>query len=428
LRRRAFLALFGLASLVACNVISGAADLQICAGAECDAGVPVPDRVEDAGSVVEAGPDGALPPTCSEGQSACSGKTAASCTGGAWKTELCPQMCVDGKCQPYASCRNASGDGCGATPTSCCATAKLPGGAFLRDGNASTPATIGAVDLELYEVTVGRFRAFVASGGGTKASPPAVGSGAHPKNPGSGWDATWNAYLPADSAALANSLGGGNATWTQAAGANEHKPINRVPWLLAFAFCAWDGARLPTAAEWAFAGYGGSDQRVYPWSVPSSATTITSSRAAYDCAYSPPSRSCSTTCIDGSACDANCVIGCNTSCSGCSSADIAPVGVLPTGVGKFGHFDLAGNVAEMTMDLAPPAPVITPCTDCVQFLTGDPKTAGLGSWGGKGGRNAELVVFGGGWNDATNDLRTSTANKITYSNASDSVGFRCARD
>jgi formylglycine-generating enzyme required for sulfatase activity len=102
--------------------------------------------------------------------------------------------------------------------------------------------------------------------------------------------------------------------------------------------------------------------------------------------------------------------------------------MLPTGAGKYGHLDLGGNLAEMTMDLAAPAPVITPCSDCVQFLSGDPKTAGLGSWGGNKGRNAEFVVFGGAWDGAANDLRTTSTTKTGYADVSPSIGFRCARD
>ncbi|WP_438023210.1 formylglycine-generating enzyme family protein [Sorangium sp. So ce233] len=48
-------------------------------------------------------------------------------------------------------------------------------------------------------------------------------------------------------------------------GENEARPIRCVSWSVAFAFCAWDGGRLPTEAEWNHASAGGSEQREYPW-------------------------------------------------------------------------------------------------------------------------------------------------------------------
>ncbi|AUX45468.1 uncharacterized protein SOCE26_069590 [Sorangium cellulosum] len=36
-------------------------------------------------------------------------------------------------------------------------------------------------------------------------------------------------------------------------------PINRLDWYMALAFCAWNGGRLATEAEWNYAASGGSE-------------------------------------------------------------------------------------------------------------------------------------------------------------------------
>jgi hypothetical protein len=66
----------------------------------------------------------------------------------------------------------------------CCTSLLVPGGTFYRsyDGvdftDKSYPATVADFYLDKYEITVGRFRAFVNAGMGTQASPPASGAGA----------------------------------------------------------------------------------------------------------------------------------------------------------------------------------------------------------------------------------------------------------
>ena len=88
----------------------------------------------------------------------------------------------------------------------CCKSLPVPGGTFNRgyDGilykEANHPATVSDFYLDKYEITVGRFRAFVNAGLGTQKTPPAAGSGAHPKIAGSGWSSRWNARLALDTA------------------------------------------------------------------------------------------------------------------------------------------------------------------------------------------------------------------------------------
>ena len=52
-------------------------------------------------------------------------------------------------------------------------------------------------------------------------------------------------------------------TWTAN---NDNLPMNCITWFEAFAFCIWDGGRLPTELEWNYAAAGGSSQNVYPCS------------------------------------------------------------------------------------------------------------------------------------------------------------------
>jgi formylglycine-generating enzyme required for sulfatase activity len=419
------------ALVIACNALTGASDLGVCEGAACVSEGPDAAALPDANVDASVGGDGSmpLPASCTDGQKACEGRTAATCVGSAWNRTPCPEVCLDGACVVSPSCRNPSGTGC-ATSRSCCERMPVPAGTFNRRNAAATPATVSAFSLESFEVTVGRFRSFVTAGGGTRLSPPAAGAGAHPKIAGSGWQTTWNSFLPVDSTALQASLGGG--TWTASSGANEHKPINNVSWMVAFAFCAADGGRLPTNAEWNYAAAGGSEQRIYPWSSPPASTTIAPANAAYLCSFALPAQSCPpsvcsvggtspcifTQCsIAGGTCSA-------PACTGCDmAADVAPVGSLPAGVGRFGHFDLGGNVAELVVDGVSRKnndPLPTPCVDCASLVPASPQTGGAGE--------TDVLTLGGDWNGAAATLRTDDFTTVRLNDQSVRVGFRCAHD
>ena len=86
-------------------------------------------------------------------------------------------------CGPQ-SCKSGgpgAGNNCGASGTDdCCASPLVPGGTFNRDNDPNYPATVSDFRLDKYEITVGRFRAFVNAGMGTQANPPAAGSDANP--------------------------------------------------------------------------------------------------------------------------------------------------------------------------------------------------------------------------------------------------------
>lgn len=239
------------------------------------------------------------------------------------------------------------GVSCAALPASCagskdcCASALVPGGTYARANDPSYPATISDFKLDVYEVTVGRFRAFVNAGKGTQADPPAVGAGAHPKIPGSGWDGSFTAKLVPTTSDLKAALAcdAEYPMWTDEPGANEDKPMTCVSWWEALAFCAWDGGRLPTEAEWNYAAAGGSEQRTFPWG-----EAIDSTKASYDCTG------------DGSGAQQ------------CAFSDLRPVGSYsPQGDGKWGHADLVGNVWEWVLDYFESPFRLQSCNDCADL-------------------------------------------------------------
>jgi formylglycine-generating enzyme required for sulfatase activity len=245
--------------------------------------------------------------------------------------------------------------------------------------------------MDLYEVTVGRFRAFLDSGRGTSSTAPAAGEGAHPLIAGSGWKAAWGSYLVANTAALRAGLvcSPTLSAWTDTPGGNELRPINCVTWFEAFAFCAWDGGRLPTEAEWNFAAAGGAEQRVFPWSSPPTATSLTPSHASY---WENGTDQCMG---DG--------------VPGCTVEDLVFVGSKAPG--RYGHDSLAGNVWEWVLDVYANPYGISPCNDC----------AALGT------DTANRVMRGGSFFGNQSTLYASTRNPGGPTQRFYTAGIRCAR-
>lgn len=277
----------------------------------------------------------------------------------------------------------------------CCRSLEDPGGTYFRSydlagdsnsGNQSFPATLGAFRLDRYEVTVGRFRAFVAAGRGIQSSAPAAGAGAHANIADSGWRTTYTANLLASTSALIAALKCNTGTWTDTPGANESRPINCLTWYEALAFCIWDGGYLPTEAEWNHAGTGGDQQRAFPWSSPASSLVVSYDNASYN---------------NGSGCLAD-------GQAACTLEDLLPVGSKPAGDGRWGHADLGGNVSEWVLDSSQAYPV--PCTDCAALA-----------------ENGTKLLRGGAYSRTALDLRpgyrlgTSATGRIAF------LGFRCAR-
>lgn len=290
----------------------------------------------------------------------------------------------------FPSCkdnRDGANAECGANhDLDCCDSLAVPGGTFLRDNNPSAPATISPFRLDRFEVTVGRFRTFVEAYPGSK---PKEGDGAHPKIPGSGWRKEWNKHLPDSPEALRKNLSFLDETalqpgfskkdllwmipWTEQENKNENLAMTNLVWSLAFAFCAWDGGRLPTEAEWVFAALGGGEQRKYPWGdAPIDDTTS----AFYNNVF--------------------------------KEKKLRQVGSALAGAARWGHLDLTGGATEVVFDaISGPDFYVKPCSDCA-LLDREPSF----------GDARRLKDYG----------EPTSRSGIHMDEQNLSVGVRCARD
>ncbi|WP_438007382.1 SUMF1/EgtB/PvdO family nonheme iron enzyme [Sorangium sp. So ce321] len=333
--------------------------------------------------------DGVCLGECGPEEARCLDNRAQRCDArGQWvDAEPCPAeapLCSGGACVTAPSCDGLA-ETCGpAGDESCCATAAVPGGSFNRDNDASYPATVSGFRLDRFEVTVGRFRAFMEAYPGSR---PAAGAGGHPLIAGSGWDPDWDSSLPADPAALTAAVKchATYETWTDDAGDHEHLPMNCLSWYVAFAFCSWDGGRLPTEAEWNYAAAGGDEQRVYPWSTPADSTTVDFSYAVYECMgdeVTPPS---------------------------CASSDVRPVGSRsPKGDGRWTQADLGGSMWEWALDWYADYPAA--CIDCADTTSDDAR-----------------VMRGGSHANGATSMGSSARDHHAPSSLNGLIGVRCAR-
>ena len=240
--------------------------------------------------------------------------------------------------------------------------------------------TVAPFALDRFEVTTGRFKAFVDAYQG----PPGNNAGENPKIPGSGWNSTWNDKLPATAAELNDALQCDPAfdTWSGLTDGTPNLPVNCVTWYEAFAFCVWDGGRLPTEAEWEFAAAGGEENRLYPWG----ADTPTASLASFDCTFE--------------------------SDTACTLSDIAAVNQLKAGAGRWGHLNLGGNVYEWTLD----AYSATSYADAPPNQDDPAELVDTGWRVARGGSFAHTSTF----------LRSASRGSQMAGDRRSSTGFRCA--
>ncbi len=309
------------------------------------------------------------------------------------------RVCESGTCNPGllacgGVCRDTSGDRnhCGAcgracpagfpcgngscvVPRSCmdspslCGITAASGGSFdLGDvsgqGVNALPVqrmvTVGPVYADTYEVTVGRFRVYWSAGH------PAPGTVSYPSGlysfdgtvtePGSGVGCTWR-------------------------GSSTDAPINCANWSTAQAFCAWDGGRLPTEAEWEWLARGPGP---HPWG-----------------SSDPEDR---LVCWSGS----------SVRSGACS------VGSTPMGSTEAGLMDMAGGVYEWTADSFQPYSY----SGCWGTSTGRMNPL----CGQISGATTTRTVRGGSW-ETTVAANLRVGSRISRSmTASDrGTGFRCVR-
>ena len=214
---------------------------------------------------------------CVDEQTRCSVHGLQTCdSSGSWGEEVAcgpaTPFCdpSQGACSATPPSCQGLADTCGPTENqSCCTSLSVTGGSYSFGFTGHLLATVTGFRLDKYEVTVGRFRKFLAAWSGGYR--PAAGAGKHthlhngsglanpydPEKNESGWDTAW-----ASNVSTSHSVRAGG-TWTATAGANENLPMNYVSWFEAAAFCIWDGGFLPSNVEWEYVAIG--DRTYFPW-------------------------------------------------------------------------------------------------------------------------------------------------------------------
>jgi formylglycine-generating enzyme required for sulfatase activity len=252
---------------------------------------------------------------------------------------------------------------------SCCERLNIPATAvpFRKvAAGAVEKRQVKAFALDKLEVTVGRMRAWVAAG----QPVPKVGDVLY--DDGEGHTVKWSAKAKVQ---LGDKLGGGWKRYDTWAGGDDYRPKNFVTWYTAAAFCAWDGGRLPTDAEWVAAALGGAEDRPYPWGT----EEPTPEHAVFNCMG------------DGN--------------GQCALSDILPVGSRPKGAGRWGHLDLAGSMFEWTLDAA---------------------VAEVGSRSTEKARGGGFCYIGGVDRRANTGLRPAVFREESPDTVSHMTGVRCA--
>ncbi|MCC7540715.1 MAG: SUMF1/EgtB/PvdO family nonheme iron enzyme [Deltaproteobacteria bacterium] len=330
------------------------------------------DAALDAGArdaALDADPRDAMPDAAPD-----SGADAADAAGDARiDGDASGDAATDGGLPAQRSCPDPLERGCGVVPVAGATFTLGEAGAVGVD--TTITVTVSPFAIDTHEVTVVRFRRFYEAGmpapdGGAVAYPggrtlPAPGTPVEP---------------------IARAFPSSACNWTTTTGETDHHPLNCVGYRTALAFCAWDGGRLPTEAEWELVARhrpvaGTTAPRRFPWG------------------EERPMPSCDR---------AHWFL-----CAG--SLSFGPTREVGSFASTGGVYDLAGSVWEWTADRAYDyGDVRCPRVDAVDPLC----PSGVGS----------AMFRGGAWrSESDTDLWGSARRGNTLETGILELGFRCAR-
>ncbi|MCB9868099.1 MAG: SUMF1/EgtB/PvdO family nonheme iron enzyme [Phycisphaerales bacterium] len=267
-------------------------------------------------------------------------------------------------------------------PIDCAMSPNDPTCAWL--GTPPVPGVeVAPFDLDRYEVTVARFRAFwsarsVDGGAATRSVPVRYPNGV---------SLAWTSTPQAPDMVM-------GCNWSLTPGTRESHPMNCIDWWMAQEFCAWDGGRLPTEAELEFASRG--------WSVPSEGLQ---SGRIYPWGDVPPEGN------SGRVCD-------RAHINECAGED----GALTRRVGQFaatgGIYDLAGNVWEWAADRFLPVGSRSACWgSTINPFCSVSGPTGRAARSGSFSNIQEAVAF----------IRGASRTDHRETDRSTNIGFRCVR-